>query len=57
VSRLQIRPTLQVLALLAERRLLPADTERELAPPTSCCAASNTGCNTSATADASPAGG
>jgi glutamate-ammonia-ligase adenylyltransferase len=28
---LQIRPTLQVLALLAERRLLPADTERELA--------------------------
>jgi glutamate-ammonia-ligase adenylyltransferase len=27
---LQIRPTLQVLALLAERRLLPADTEREL---------------------------
>jgi glutamate-ammonia-ligase adenylyltransferase len=28
---LQARPTLQVLALLAERRLLPADSERELA--------------------------
>jgi glutamate-ammonia-ligase adenylyltransferase len=28
---LQARPTLQILALLAERRLLPADSERELA--------------------------
>ena len=28
---LQVRPTLRVLALLAERRLLPADGERELA--------------------------
>ena len=28
---LQIRPTLRVLALLAERRLLPAESERELA--------------------------
>ncbi|MBL8407879.1 MAG: bifunctional [glutamate--ammonia ligase]-adenylyl-L-tyrosine phosphorylase/[glutamate--ammonia-ligase] adenylyltransferase [Candidatus Accumulibacter sp.] len=28
---LQIRPTLQVLALLAERQLLPVETERELA--------------------------
>jgi glutamate-ammonia-ligase adenylyltransferase len=28
---LQTRPTLQVLALLAERRLLPTETERELA--------------------------
>ncbi|MBA3998710.1 MAG: bifunctional [glutamate--ammonia ligase]-adenylyl-L-tyrosine phosphorylase/[glutamate--ammonia-ligase] adenylyltransferase [Candidatus Accumulibacter sp.] len=29
-SALQTRPTLQVLALLAQRRLLPADSEREL---------------------------
>ncbi|MCM8611599.1 bifunctional [glutamate--ammonia ligase]-adenylyl-L-tyrosine phosphorylase/[glutamate--ammonia-ligase] adenylyltransferase [Accumulibacter sp.] len=28
---LQVRPTLRVLALLAERRLLPAESERELA--------------------------
>jgi glutamine synthetase adenylyltransferase len=44
---LQMRPTLQVLALLAERRLLPPENEHELATkPTTSCAASSTACNT-----------
>jgi hypothetical protein len=46
---LQIRPTLQVLALLAERRCCRPRASANWRWPTSFCAVSNTACSTSMT--------